>query len=327
MSSNRSSGPRWRSVVAAILIAVTAFATPLAAELAWFRTEVLDGDRFVATAAELRDDPAVQQAIIRASSNAIVTGLDIEGRTRGGLEGLAELVGLPPRTSELLPSLSGPITLAVEEFITNQVTRVVESDQFAQLWDRSVRGVHGQLIAVLQGDDSSLVGLDDGWLSLRIGIVVDAARDRLVANGFSIARFVPDSQATVQLMQISPQTVEAARAAYWWLENGPIVVPVIAVLALLGAILVANHRTRAVRWAGVAISLTGLLHVLGIQVGRSALVQALTGSLEAHGASRVADVVLAGARNSAWAVVVGGVLIAVIGLVIGRRPAKPEALH
>lgn len=322
----RTVAPRWRSTIAVLLIVVTAVTTPLAAQLAWFRTSVLDADRFVATAAELRNDPDVQTAVVQASTQAIMTGLDIEGRTRGGLGDLAELAGLPPRTSELLPSLAGPIALAVEEFVANQVTRVVESDQFAQLWERSLRAAHGQLIAVLRADESSLTALEDGWLSLRIGTVVDAARDRLIANGFSIARFIPDSQATLRLAQLSPQTVDAARTAYWWLQNGPLVASSIAVLALLGALLVAHHRPRALRWAGLAILATGLLTAIGVRVGRGALASDLTGALESEAATRVADVLLSGAQTSAWAVAAGGVLIAATGFVLGRRPPTPVEL-
>lgn len=324
---SEASGARWRGVVAGILIVITALTIPLAAAAAWAQAAVLETDRFVATTAALRDDPAVQEAIIEGTTRAIMTGLDIEGRTRGGLEGLAELVGLPPRTSQLLPSLAGPLALAVEEFVNNQVTRVVESDQFDQLWDGSIRRFHGQLLALLQEDDSTLLGLEEGRLSLRIGVVVDAVRDRLLANGFDLARFIPDSEATLPLLEVNPAAVDSARLVYRTLVAGVVVLPVIAVLTFLGAVLVARNRTKAVRWAGLAVVVAGLLMALGVLWGTGALAAALTGPLEALGAERVAAMVFGGLRTSAWAIVAGGVLIAAIGLVLGRRPPAPTELH
>lgn len=321
-----ASGSPWRGVVAGILIVVTALAVPLAATAAWAQSAVLETDRFVTTTAVLRDDPAVQEAIVVATTRAIMTGIDVEARTRGGLEGLADLVGLPPRTSQLLPSLAGPIALAIEEFVANQVTRVVESDRFAQLWEISVRGFHGQLIALLQADDGSLLGLEEGRLSLRIGVVVDEVRDRLLAGGFDLARFIPDSQATLPLLEANPATVDTARVAYRALITGVVALPVVAALALIGAVLIARNRVRAIRWAGLAVAIAGLLMVLGVQLGTGALAAALTGPLEALGADRVAVMVLSGLRTSAWVIVAGGVLVAAIGLVLGRRPPAPVEL-
>lgn len=323
---SQSSGPRWRGIVAAVLIVVTALAVPLAVVAAWAQAAVLEPDRFVATTAALRDDPAVRTAIVDASTQAIMDGIDVEGRTRGGLEGLAELVGLPPRTSALLPSLSGPLTLAIQEFVHNQVTRVVESDQFIRLWDASVRGLHGQLLALLQADDSSLIGAEDGVIALRVGVVVDAARDRLLANGFGLARFIPDSQATLPLLHLSPGSIDTARAAYRAFLNLTVALPIVALVALIGGILVANHRARAVRWAGAAIAVAGLLLAVGVRLAVGALAGALTGPIEELGAERVAALILDGLRTSAWLVVAGGVLIAAIGLVLGRRPAPPTEL-
>lgn len=172
---SRASGARWRSAVAGVLIIVGTLAIPLAATASWVKAAAFDTDHFVATTAELRNDPAVQEAIVHGATQAIMTGLEIEARTRGGLAGLAELAGLPPRTSELLPALSGPIALAIEEFVEQQVGRVVESDQFGGLWDASARALHGQVLALLQADEGSLLGVEDGAISLRIGVVVDAS--------------------------------------------------------------------------------------------------------------------------------------------------------
>lgn len=320
------SGARWRGVVAGVLIVVAALAVPLAATTAWAQSAVLETDRFVATTVGLRDDPAVQEAIVVGTTRAIMTGIDVEARTRGGLESLADLAGVPPRTTELLPSLAGPIALAIEEFVANQVTRVVESDRFDRLWETSVRGFHGQLIALLEADDSSLLGLEEGRLSLRIGVVVDEVRDRLLAGGFDLARFIPDSQATLPLLEVNPATVDTARAAYRLLLTSVVALPVIAALALVGAIGIARNRVRALRWAGLAVAVTGLLMVLGVQLGNGALAAALTGPLETLGAERVASMVLAGLRTSAWVIVAGGVLVAAIGLVLGRRPPAPVEL-
>lgn len=323
---SRASGARWRSAVAGVLIIVGTLAIPLAATASWVKAAAFDTDHFVATTAELRNDPAVQEAIVHGATQAIMTGLEIEARTRGGLAGLAELAGLPPRTSELLPALSGPITLAIEEFVEQQVGRVVESDQFGGLWDASARALHGQVLALLQADEGSLLGVEDGAISLRIGVVVDASRDLLLAEGFTLARFIPDSQATLRLLEVNPATVDTARAAYRALATSTVAFPIAAAVALIGAVLIANDRMRAVRRAGFAVALAGVVMLLALQFGTGALASALTGSLGEPGADRVAGYLLANLRNSATIILVSGVAVAAIGLVLGRRPSAPEQL-
>lgn len=323
---SQTTGSWWRDVVAGMLIVVAALGVPLTATAAWAEAAALNTDGFVAATVTLRDDPAVQEAIVAATTRAIMDGIDVEARTRGGLEGLTDLVGLPPRTSELLPSLSGPITHAIEGFVADQVTGVVESERFARLWEISMRELHGQFLALLRAEDDSLLSLEEGALELRIGVVVDAARDRLLEGGFALARFIPDSQATLSLVKVDPVAVEAARAGYWWLTTGPVVLAVVSALALVGAVLIANNRMRAVRWAGLALIATGLLLTLGVHLATGALASALTAPLTAPGGDRVAALLLGGLRNSAGMVVAGGVLVAAIGLVFNRRRSAPVEL-
>lgn len=97
-------------------------------------------------------------------------------------------------------------------------------------------------------------------------------------------------------------------------------------MALIGAVLIANDRMRAVRRAGFAVALAGVVMLLALQFGTGALASALTGSLGEPGADRVAGYLLANLRNSATIILVSGVAVAAIGLVLGRRPSAPEQL-
>lgn len=323
---SRASGARWRGVLSGVLIAIAALTIPLAATASWVQAAAFDTDRFVAATSQLRHDPAVQEAIVTATTQAIMTGLEVETRTRGGLEGLAELVGLPRLTTQLLPSLTGPITHAVEEFVADQVTRLIESDQFDQLWEASVRASHGQVLALLRADEGSLLGAEDGTISLRVSVVVDATRDRLLAGGFDLARFIPDSQATMTLLTVDPAAIDTARAAYRTLTFSRTALPIVAAVALAGAVLVARNRMRAVRWAGLAVVIAGVIMLLTLQFGTGALGGALSNALGEDGATRVAGYLLADLRNAATAILIGGVAVAAIGLVLGRRPSAPEEL-
>lgn len=320
------SGARWRGLLSGVLIVVAALAIPLATVASWVQAAAFDTDRFVAATSALRHDPAVQEAVVTATTQAIMTGLEVETRTRGGLTGLAELAGLPRVTAQLLPSLAGPITLAIEGFVADQVTRIVESDQFDQLWDASVRAAHGQVLALLQADDGSLLGVEDGAISLRIGVVVDATRDRLLANGFELARLIPASQATLPLLRVDPATIDIARAGYRALVVSTVALPIVAAVALVGGVLVARDRMKAVRRAGLAMVIAAVVMLLALQFGLSALGAALTGSLGEPGGSRVAGYLLGELRNAATIILVAGVGVTAIGFALGRRPPAPVEL-
>src|SRR5439155_17058735 len=107
----------------------------------WARRTLLDTDRYVATAAPLAQDPAVQEYLARTVTQQVFVALDVQARLTDVLQ----------KRDPRLAFLAGPISNGVQGFMQDQLQKVFASDAFATAWEQANRFAHSQLIAALEG--------------------------------------------------------------------------------------------------------------------------------------------------------------------------------
>src|SRR6187431_2158247 len=173
----RKSG-RWRTVLSAICIVVAAILVPVSIVTAWARVQLVEEDAFVATLAPLVDDPAVQAMIIDESMEAINAQVDFQQLTSSVFDGIADL-GLPPRAADALQLLEAPAANGLESLVTTTVTRVVESDAFAEVWATATRAAHRALVGISTSDGGGLVVRTDDGVGIQLGAVVERVKQNL----------------------------------------------------------------------------------------------------------------------------------------------------
>ena len=100
----------------------------------WARSQVTDTDRYVQTVAPFASDPAVQAAVTTNITNVVFQYLDVRGLTQQAVDALASSGRLPPAVTDRLNGLVGPITDGVRNFTQSQVSKVVQSQAFADAW-------------------------------------------------------------------------------------------------------------------------------------------------------------------------------------------------
>lgn len=258
--------PRWRGVVATILIVIATLLTPASITAGWARVLLSNTDSFVATYGPLIDDPRVQAYITQEVVSAIEQKVNIDGSVNQVIDGLQQSMADRPKVSSALDLLRQPAIDGVRSTLYNVTYKVVSSDAFSQVWQQSLRLTHDQVTNALSGDpNSSLVITQDG-LGLRLGPLIDQVKQALVDQGFTFASQIPaidktvviaktDSLAQVQL------AYRAALATGYWLG--------IVVLGLLVAgVLVSVRRWHATIGAAVGLGLGGAMVLGGVGVGK-----------------------------------------------------------
>jgi hypothetical protein len=177
-------------VVVLVVLAVVCF---IAANIGgWARRNLLDTDRFTATAEQLIEDPAIKAAV-----SARVTGE------------LISIIDPAAIFNEVLPDraqiLAVPLANAVEEFLGDQVNRFVASDAFEDIWATVVRVAHETAVRVLRGETEN-VQIEDGVITINLLPVINAVLGR-------IEDLVPEIFGrTVNLPEITADDIpEAAR--------------------------------------------------------------------------------------------------------------------
>ncbi len=307
---------RGRGAGVVALVVVAALLAPLAVLAVWARDLVTDTDRYLQTVAPVADDPAVQQAVTQRVTTALVDGLQVE-RLAGDLTSAVVDLGLPPRAAAAVESLQGPLVDAVTARVRTTVRDVVASDEFGALWASANRAAHEQLVAVLRGDPDALARLDaDGTLSVRLGPVVEVARDALVERGFTVASRVPALDPSFPL--VTSADLVTLRSAYRVLDVLGTWLPWLVVALLAGGVLTARRRSRTIVAAGLALSGAMLLLGAGLAVGRQAYLGALPATVQRpDAAAAVYDHAVALLRVSVRAGLVLGLVLAAAAYLAG----------
>ncbi|WP_438856410.1 hypothetical protein [Agromyces sp. M3QZ16-3] len=257
---------RGRTVAAVVLVVVGLLLAPIAVITAWARAELVDTDRFVATFGPLAEDPAVQAFLADEVTTAIEEQVDIPQLTSDLFDGIKAL-DLPPRAEDALSLLEAPAAQGLSSLLSSTVDRVIQSEAFANVWDATLRASHTQMVAALQGDPNAMLEIGgDGTLSVQLGPIIEAVKDRLSEQGVGFASAIPVVERSVQVAQadslVLVQTVYAlAVAVGTW-------VPLIALLLLIAGVVVAKRRSVALAWTAGGFALVMLLTLAGFGTGK-----------------------------------------------------------
>jgi hypothetical protein len=255
----------WRALLSAVCITLAAILVPVSVIGGWTRAQLVDEQSFVDTFAPLAQDPRVQDLVIAKATEAIDASVDIDGFTNDLFDGLSGL-DLPPRAIDALDLLRAPAAAGVRSLVDSAVTTVVQSDAFAQIWERALTLSHRTLVATVTNSGDGVVTIDgQGVIGIQLGPIIDELKTALEAQGFGFASAIPTIDATIVVAQSdSLLLVEAvynlaATVGYW--------LPFLSIALFALGILIARRRSVASLGSGV-----------GIALGAGFLASALTGA-------------------------------------------------
>jgi len=132
--------------------------------------------------------------------------------------------------------------------------------------------VHEQLQTVLSGR-SSAITIEGGSAVLDLAPFIDAAKQRLVASGFAAAARIPEIHPTVELFPAS--YLVQAQTAYRVLDAAATWLPWFTLLILVGGVLLARRRSRAVVAIGLGVMGVMVLFAVALLVARGLLVNSV----------------------------------------------------
>lgn len=309
-------GSRWRAFLSALCIVIATILVPLSVVTAWARLELVDEAAFVSTLAPLADDPAVQQLLIDETVEAVEAQVDFDQLTADVFDGIAQL-GLPPRAADALQLLEAPAATGLSNLLTQTVTRVVESDAFADTWTTTTRAAHRVLTAAATSDGGGAVVLTDQGLGIQLGVIVEHVKENLLDRGIGVAQLIPAVDRVVIVG--TGETLVTIRTVYalattlgWWL-------PIIAIALFIVGIVIARRRSTAVVGTGVGLVVGGGALALAFAIGSPVVGQAAVQlGLSSAALDVVYESLVGSMQQTAAVVVLLGIVVAVLGWFAGR---------
>jgi hypothetical protein len=267
----------------------------------WAHDQIGDTDRFEETVAPLASEADVQAAIGDRITQEINKAIDVENITEEALTALAGQDFVPSRAATVLPSLAVPLSNAIENFVRARVDQVVTSDAFEQAWVAATRQAHEQMVAVITGETSEAIDVSDGAVKINIASFIASVKQILIDDGFSFAQRIPEVNASFTIFEAD--NIGTAQRAFGLLDTIARVLPVLALLLLFIAVMVARNRRKALLTAGLAIAVSMVLLGLVLNIVRPLYLDAIPPDvLPSDAAATIYDQIVSFIRMSLRAV-------------------------
>ena len=229
------------------------------------------------------------------------------------------------RASAVLKSFAPQIAGAVSGFVHSQVHKVVTSAAFARLWVRLNTAIHTQLVKALSGQGSKAISIQDGYVTLSLGPVIDAAKQRLAARGLTIVNKLPSINPTYPLF--SAKYLVKAQTGYRILNDLKIVLPIAALLLFAAGVYVARNHRRALVGAGLGLAISMFVLAVLLLIFRGIYLNSVPNSkLPADAAAALFDTLVRFIRDGLRTLLVVGLVVAAAAFphgLVGERRAHP----
>lgn len=301
---------RWRSFFAALLIVIGCIFAPLGAVAAWTADEVGNTDRYVDTVAPLASDPDIQAAAANRVTNAVMEHIDLATL----LEGAAPADR--PRLEKALGMLGGALENAVRSFVHDKAQDIVASDTFKKIWTDANRRIHAAVDKALTGSADSAVKINNDSVTVDLGPVVDQVKQRLVAEGMTVAGKIPEVHTDFTVLRAD--NIGKVKTGFQALEVAGFWLPVIAVVLIAAGVLLSVHRRRTLVISALAFAFAMLILGLGLSVFRVVYLNALPDNVSQPAAGAVYDTLTRYLRTTVRMTVVLGVVIALAAWLTGH---------
>jgi hypothetical protein len=302
----------WRPILSAVLIVVGCLLAPVALATVWVHNQVADTDRFVATASPLIRDPSVQAVLTDRVTDTVFTYVDVRQVADDAVDALAAQ-GLPPRVTDRLHDLTGPLANSVRNFVHTRVAALFASEQFAQAWDRTIRVAHEQANAVLSGETSA-IAIQGDKVTLDLAPFIEAAKQQLVDAGLTAANRVPDVHPTIAIADASG--LVKAQGAYTTLDRLATWLPWVAIALLALGVYLGRHHRRALVASGLGFAVSMLVLAAALAITRAVLVGAVPNRAAAP-SSAAYDILVRFLRDGLRMLLVLGLVVALGAFLAG----------
>ncbi len=284
----------------ALLLVLATILTPVAIVAIFLKNEIGSTDRYVQTVEPLSSNPAIQAYVADDVSDELFARVDIKKYVKDAL---------PKRADPL----AGPLTSALQTFVRTAVLKIIETDQFQNLWEDANRIAHSQLVNVLTGDgDGTISASKNGAVTIDLSAVSKQVQQRLADSGIDLFSQVPIASIGGKITLFQSDDLYKARRGFKILNTLGFVLPFLVLACFAGAIYLSRSRRKGFVASAICFAIGGLILGLILTVGRAAYLNAATSNHLPYDAAAAAfDTLVRFLRQSVRAVLFLSVIVVV----------------
>ncbi|MEU1401714.1 hypothetical protein ABZ471_04985 [Streptomyces sp. NPDC005728] len=274
--------PRLRSVLSAVLIALSCLLVPFGALAAWASYGLTDTGRYVTAMAPLASDPDVREAVAETVGDGILREVDQRMDVR-------------------------PMRGSVAPFVHDAVRSFTQTRAFRLAWDTGNRVTHDAVLRALREEDPAEEAYERP-VTVDFAPVTAQVKQQLAHDHVPLAARIPVEHTAVPVLPA--REVAQLRKGFHVLEVAGFWLPVAAMVFAVAGIALAVHRRRAIVATALGAALGGALLGLALAVGRSLTLAGLPADAPHPAAGAIYDALTGTLRTVAWLLLGLGLAVA-----------------
>jgi hypothetical protein len=292
-----------RTFFAWLLAVLAIVAIVMAVEAAWLQTTLTDTDTFVDTLDPLPSDDAVAEVVSIRIADGVVDATELEARVGETLP-------------EELAFLAAPVASAIHDLTGRTATTVIQTDAFGAVWNQATRVSHVAVSAVLSGNDRALEA-EGGSVSINLDTIAEPVVDKLGESGLDLSAIVGEDFTLGSIELYQNDALAEAQAAAQAVETLGWLVPLIALVLIVLAIVVAADRRRMVAILGFGTAIGMLVALAALRLARRFTVGAIEDELSQAAGESAWDIVLRNLTGAFWAMAFLGLVVGFLAWLVG----------
>jgi hypothetical protein len=171
-------------------------------------------------------------------------------------------------------------------------------------------------VKALSGEGSTAISVQNGYVTLSLGPVIDAAKQRIADHGLTIVNKLPPINPTFPLF--SAKYLVKAQTGYRVLNDLKIVLPIAALLLLAAGVYVARSHRRALIGAGLGLAVSMLVLAALLLIFRGIYLNSVPNSkLPSDAAAALFDTLVRFIRQALRTLLVVGLVVAAAAFLTG----------
>lgn len=277
----------------------------------WVEEQILTPETWAQTMGELPQNDQVASAISSYAIDELFTAAELETTVQNALP-------------EKAAFLAKPITQQLQNFLTTQTKNAIQSTQFQTIWMTANRVVVEQLVNGARNQGSS-DSSEPAQIRIPLGSIQSVVTNILKNQGIisedtGSSEGIPlvvNLKTSIGAIQQQIRVVDFLNATLW----------LVAIVAFLGAIVLAKNRRRVLIILALSVVVIALLQLTGIRALRPALLGFFADSSVMGAAGVVYDTLLAGFRDiGLWILGISAGVLVLLGVTSPRLTRKSKTI-
>jgi len=326
-------GSRLRNLLVGVLVLLSCLAIVVTGVAWWTHYSIFNTDGYMKIVGPVGKDPQAIKALSDYVAGQIVSATDLQQRTADAL---------PPKAQ----IFAGPITDAIDGFITKGTTKVLSTPQAYDLWLKVNEVAHEKIVALLRGDTTNAyiqgsdVKLDTLPLISQVLVWLDSKLPGALSTKFSppvIPPGTPPDQAIQQVSAWTGRTLPADFGQITLLQNDSLgaaqtavrlfdtlvwVLLIVTIVLIAVTIWLSRRRRRTLIELGIGAAFALILTYVIVKQATAALVDSIPSGGTVTVLRDVVNASLGPLKNITIWIVVIGLLVAVAAWLAGRHDVQ-----